>query len=113
MKIKEISDNSFIFSCPGCKQPHRFTSSWQFNGDLENPTINPSILVKSGHFAPHFKEGDNCWCSYNLMKMAEGLPESKFRCAICHSFIKEGKIQFLGDCTHELVGQTVELPEID
>lgn len=29
----------------------------------------------------------------------------------CHSFVREGRIQFLGDCTHGLRGQTVELPE--
>jgi hypothetical protein len=32
---------------------------------------------------------------------------------VCHSFVREGKIQFLGDCTHELAGQTVPLPTID
>jgi hypothetical protein len=30
---------------------------------------------------------------------------------VCHSFVTDGKIQFLGDCTHALAGQTVELPE--
>ncbi len=28
-----------------------------------------------------------------------------------HSFIKDGMIEFLGDCTHKLAGQTVDLPE--
>lgn len=32
---------------------------------------------------------------------------------ICHSFIKDGMIQFLGDCTHELKGKTVKLPEVE
>ncbi len=32
---------------------------------------------------------------------------------VCHSFIKDGKIQFLNDSTHELSGQTVDLPEWD
>lgn len=32
---------------------------------------------------------------------------------ICHSFIKDGKIQYLSDCYHSLKGQTVELPDID
>lgn len=35
-------------------------------------------------------------------------PESR-----CHSFITDGKIQYLSDCFHELAGQTVDLPEID
>lgn len=30
---------------------------------------------------------------------------------VCHSFIKDGKIQFLGDCTHALANQTVDLPD--
>jgi hypothetical protein len=29
----------------------------------------------------------------------------------CHSFVREGKIEYLGDCEHYLQGQTVELPE--
>jgi len=31
---------------------------------------------------------------------------------ICHSFITDGKIQFLSDCTHHLAGQTVDLNDI-
>lgn len=30
--------------------------------------------------------------------------------AVCHSFIRDGQIQFLSDCTHALAGQTVPLP---
>jgi hypothetical protein len=29
---------------------------------------------------------------------------------VCHSFVVDGRIQFLGDCTHHLAGQTVDLP---
>ena len=29
----------------------------------------------------------------------------------CHSFMREGKIQFLDDCHHALKGQTVNLPD--
>ena len=32
---------------------------------------------------------------------------------ICHSFVRDGRIQFLPDCTHALASQTVELPEIE
>ncbi len=28
---------------------------------------------------------------------------------VCHSFVTDGQIQFLGDCTHKLAGQTVPL----
>jgi hypothetical protein len=30
----------------------------------------------------------------------------------CHSFITDGKIEFLSDCTHSLAGQTVELKPV-
>ncbi len=33
--------------------------------------------------------------------------------AICHSFVTDGRIQFLSDCTHPLAGQTVDIPEWD
>ena len=30
----------------------------------------------------------------------------------CHSFVTDGRIQFLSDSTHVLAGQTVDLPPI-
>ena len=30
----------------------------------------------------------------------------------CHLFVTDGKIIYCGDCTHELSGQTVDLPNI-
>ena len=30
--------------------------------------------------------------------------------SVCHSFVTDGLIQFLGDCTHALAGQTVDMP---
>jgi len=31
---------------------------------------------------------------------------------ICHSFIRQGQIEFLSDSTHTLAGTTVDLPEL-
>ncbi|MGC4033677.1 MAG: hypothetical protein QM754_18485 [Tepidisphaeraceae bacterium] len=38
-------------------------------------------------------------------------PDTKwpFTCYRCHSFVRDGQIEFLGDCTHELAGKTVPL----
>jgi hypothetical protein len=49
-----------------------------------------------------------CWCDYNKL-----YPEDLggYKCSVCHSFIQEGSIIFLDDCTHTLRGQTVPLPE--
>jgi hypothetical protein len=61
---------------------------------MEKPTISPSILVEYSH-DPRI----------------EGVsPRMKF---ICHSFVKEGMIQFLSDCNHDLAGQIVALPDFD
>jgi hypothetical protein len=82
----------FQFDCPGCKCCHGVWTKkrdnyphWKFNGDLENPTLSPSVLVR---FGPN---GSN----------------------VCHSFIKNGMIEFLSDCTHDLKGKTVPLPDVE
>lgn len=31
----------------------------------------------------------------------------------CHTWINDGKVQFLDDCTHEFAGQTLDLLEVD
>lgn len=97
-KIKFIqykhSDGTFhhpqyLYNCPGCGFEHAFAlkkdgGHHDFNMDLNNPTVSPSLVQD---FSPTHEH-------------------------MCHSFIKEGKIQFLTDCWHSLKGQTVELPEI-
>jgi hypothetical protein len=82
----ERNKKVWLFECPGCAGMHYADERWTFNGDIESPTFSPSIKVTVGH---HPDPPD-----------------------ICHSFVRDGKIQFLNDCTHELKGQTVSLPEI-
>lgn len=101
--------HEYMFYCEGCKENHFFNSSWTFNGDFVKPTVTPSILVSSGHYAPEYK-GDTCWCTYNAEHPDELAP---FRCYRCHSYVTNGKIQYLSDCTHELAGKTVDLKPID
>jgi len=57
---------------------------WTFNQNLEKPTLSPSLLLTSCR-------GEQAY--------------------ICHSFVTDGRIQYMGDCTHSLRGQTVDLPE--
>jgi len=69
---------------------------WGFNGDLERPSFTPSVL--------------STWDEWQ----GDGVPPKKH---VCHSFVgcngaQPGQITFLGDCTHDLKGQTVELPEV-
>lgn len=85
----------YQFMCPGCGVTHAFDKRWTFNGDLDKPTISPSFLTHGGRYKP-----------------GKGLPydTEMFR---CHSFIKDGMIQFLNDCTHHLKGKTVPLPDLE
>jgi hypothetical protein len=105
----------YMFWCPGCKDTHAVNVAahpngnrpvWGFNGDTVNPTFTPSLLVRSGHFAPGHP-GPECWCTYNQKHPDDPAP---YVCQQCHTFITNGMIQFLGDCSHHLVGQTVPMP---
>jgi hypothetical protein len=100
MKIHKMSETQYAFWCPGCNQVHTINHTWEYNGDSNKPTISPSILVKGIE--------DLTDREYNLMRCGALITPVPTR---CHSFIKDGKIQFLGDCTHKLTGQTVDLPE--
>lgn len=93
----------YLHWCPGCKAPHGIYieqpspstgAKWTFNGNLEAPTFNPSILcfTTAGEWV-----GDK-W-------VAEGP-----RKTLCHYFIRAGLIEYCVDSPHELSGQTVPLP---
>jgi len=75
--------------------------SWGFNGDYDKPTFTPSVLVSG---VKTTKDADGEWDGgWERDAAGNTIPE------VCHSFVTDGKIQFLGDSTHELSGQTVEL----
>lgn len=82
----------YAFTCPGCGEIHAIPThgpkAWGFNGDLERPTFTPSILAS---------------CTWG----------EKQERRVCHSFVRDGQIQFLGDCTHALAGQTVALAPME
>jgi hypothetical protein len=79
---------------------------WGWNGSYEKPTFSPSILIRTGHHVPGYEDRSACWCSYNAENPDEPAP---FECSVCHSFVRDGMIEFLGDCTHPLANQTVPL----
>lgn len=85
------SQAGYTFWCPGCDMAHKIwtsgPTSWDFNGNLEKPTFSPSLMC---HWPDPDKQGAD---------------------RTCHSFIRAGEIQFLGDCTHALAGQTVPIPD--
>ena len=113
-KIKLIldKDNDFYgieFLCPACKYVDGTTQrhtirvnqipvgykassissnvSWNWNVNLEKPTITPSIR--------------------------RSFPRENGKVYTCHSVITDGYINFANDSTHPLAGQTVELLDFD
>ena len=110
--LRTIAGGLVAFYCPGCKEMHQVRiegegrPAWGFNGDYDRPTFTPSILVRTGHYVPGHESGP-CWCTWAKENPEEA--DDGFKCSVCHSFVTDGQIQFLGDCTHELAGQTVPL----
>ena len=101
---------ALMFVCPGCATPYphldgtlhtpsglhmlpvnspQKSPSWGWDGNLEAPTLSPSILTKIH--------------PYDEMSRPLG---------VCHSFLVAGVFQFLGDSTHEFAGQQVPLPDL-
>jgi hypothetical protein len=100
--LRDSQGGGLIFWCPGCDGAHAIQHGdgpgprWGWNGNAERPTFTPSVKVTypaNPDASEEFKE----WRTVR----------------ICHSFVTDGRIQFLDDCTHALKGQTVDLPRWD
>lgn len=92
--LRSLQGGLVAFWCPGCDQAHAFGVEppakliWSWDRNVEAPTFNPSLLIQSfNHAGP------------------TPVLES-----VCHSFVRQGRIEFLSDCTHALAGQTVPIP---
>lgn len=95
MKVTPKSDDSgqivgYVFHCPGCEHGHIYYTSgkvtWQFNGNLDNPTFRPSLLnTCHDHVDPKQR--------------------------VCHLYVTDGKIVFLPDCSNDYAGKTVPMPD--
>lgn len=101
MNHGENRAGGFLFFCPGCKNAHSFSvgrgevrdgivvypqggkQEWGFDGNMEKPTFTPSLL-RYAH---------------------TGSPQ-------CHLFLKNGILEFLSDCQHELAGKSVPLEPV-
>lgn len=78
-KTGENELQRYGFFCPGCNCSHSFNDSWQFNGDFNNPTISPSILVTGEKRCHSFvKDGKIKFlsdCDHELKGQTVDLPE--------------------------------------
>lgn len=84
-KLHKFGDRTNFF-CPGCRGIHTINDSWKIDETVVGVTIKPSVLVR----VPNHPQLERC-----------------------HSFITNGEIRFLGDCTHDLKNKTVPLPEFE
>lgn len=93
--MRSAEGGYLFFWCPGCDGAHMVGVGegsgprWGYNGNPDAPTLTPSVFVNAP--GPHHYDGAET----------------------CHSFVTDGRIQFLNDCTHALAGQTVDLPDFD
>jgi len=94
--LRNVEGGRLMWRCPGCQSAHQIAHGagagprWGWNGDVVRPTFTPSVLVRY--------DGPDAG--------RDGAPP-----AVCHSFVVAGQMQFLGDCTHALAGQTVPIPD--
>ncbi len=93
--LREIQKNnddcpSHAFFCPGCKCGHAVWTTgkvaWKFNGSLDKPTFDPSILI------------------HNVTA-----PDGKIIQPRCHLYVREGQLHFLDDCEHEYKNRVVPM----
>lgn len=112
-KLRRLEGGKVSYWCPGCDMAHVLTVDrpegqagpcWDWNGDPDMPSFSPSVLVRYEHWVPPVT-------SENLAEWKRK-PWAQHKVTdVCHAFVTDGRIQFLGDCTHALAGRTVPLPD--
>lgn len=111
--LRNGQDNALIWWCPGCAHSHAIRHGdgagprWTWNGSADRPTFAPSVLVTGRDFTEAGEAAFEAWHDAGCPKPA---PEFESADTVCHSFIVDGQMQFLSDCTHALAGQTVPIP---
>lgn len=99
-----------VFYCAGCKMAHGVNVGegpgprWGFNDNPEKPTFTPSVLVRWHQWVPPAYDPEVA----AKIKSGEIVQRKVER--ICHTFVTDGRIQYLGDSTHHLAGQAIDLP---
>lgn len=84
--LEDDGQFNLAFYCPGCECSHGLNT---------NQNRRPAWIVT-------FFDGKPTVSPSILVRHKE----------TCHLFIKDGKIEFLSDCTHKLAGKTVDM-ELD
>lgn len=99
-KIKIRTIQYFNFYCPACKRLHTVSDAggWNVTGDLNRPTITPSVLNRTPYLTKEIVDG-------------EIIEKMEYK-DICHLTLTDGMIDYCPDCEHEMAGKTIELPDL-
>lgn len=112
--LRDAVGGHLRFWCPACDMAHgiRVASpgapgGWTWDGNTEAPTFSPSLLVETTRLSPASKIAHRAWVD-------AGCPSSSKPVLVpeplrCHSFVRAGHFEYLGDCTHALAGQRVPM----
>ena len=101
MNVLHRKGDVLQFICPACNRIHSAgigSGGWTWNNDLEKPTLHPSLGVS----------GVEELTDEQYEQVRSGVPFEPLR-FYCHSFIRDGRIEFLSDCTHSLRNTTIDL----
>lgn len=75
------------YKCPGCNDVHNVRVR-------EHGALSPSWIYSGDATRPTFE------------------PSVNYTSRVCHHYVRGGRIEFLGDCTHAMKGTTVDLPTL-
>jgi len=128
--MQPIERSAWVW-CPGCNMVHRFIlpleggtvqgKQWDWDGNLEAPTFNPSLLCYScvdmcptDHKHIVACEVVNCEVRSHAVISESPLVLGHHNGHVaeqgnCHSFVRNGQWEFLSDSAHTLAGQTVPM----
>ena len=92
---EKTASQRLVFFCPACETSHSVIIQkgqgvsgqvWEWNGSSEEPTLTQPVII--------------------TVDDSSGVGSS-----VCRSTITEGLIKFAPECTHQMSGQLVPLPE--
>ncbi len=114
-KLYQPRKGHLAYWCPGCEALHilpirgevNADHTWNVSTDKEIPTFDPSIDVKIGHYTGRLLQPPHCDTCNDAIN-----GRYKSECLHCHSWVRNGRIEFLNDCTHDLANKTVDLPDL-
>jgi len=113
MFLEKIDGDMVAFYCPGCECSHMVDPK-RWAVDLVHDTIHPSVLVHENWKMPNDWDPDTAPRdeSGKFVTQENGKILGAVKTPRCHSFVRNGKIQYLNDCTHALAGKIVDMEEM-